>query len=484
MSAAHEVLRNTDRRVGSRLPAAKPVYLADAAGWRDLTHGRIVERSSGGVTIQAYTPMPTGTRLDIEVLSESAGRPGCEQILRGRVTHLQGDAEAGYRMGVALDLGRARRKVVQRRPRKRAGGVEDVVVSRAEEPKAFPSEPVMRRPREFSSLKAAGTIIALGLCLLLYFLNRVDQSRVEADVLAEGRSFELIGEAESDSEELFHASSSLFGYSIGVGGDRDLDRDAYSRIPEYLESVDPHESLERLAYVGSTTPHDEGLLPTEPMSSPLGDALDLARRAMAAQASGDPLAARALSARALRVPGELPAPWVPLLEDLRATILDSSARQRPWPDFDNWVGLGPQLASVPVDAPVTVYVDTTNFVLTVARDGRPVLQFPVGIGSGGSTPHGVFSMGTKITQPVWYNGGDPVAANDPANPLGDRWMGLSDGEDPLVYGIHPTDAPESVGDAKSRGCIRMRPNDARTLYAMIPLGTPVVIGPGAADANL
>ena len=38
---------------------------------------------------------------------------------------------------------------------------------------------------------------------------------------------------------------------------------------------------------------------------------------------------------------------------------------------------------------------------------------------------------------------------------------------------------DSIGDALSEGCIRMRPADARRLYALLPAGTPVVIRSGS-----
>jgi len=42
-------------------------------------------------------------------------------------------------------------------------------------------------------------------------------------------------------------------------------------------------------------------------------------------------------------------------------------------------------------------------------------------------------------------------------------------------GIHGTNNPNSIGKAASSGCIRMRNEDARALYQLVAVGTPVVI---------
>lgn len=43
------------------------------------------------------------------------------------------------------------------------------------------------------------------------------------------------------------------------------------------------------------------------------------------------------------------------------------------------------------------------------------------------------------------------------------------------YGIHGTNAPESIGTAASHGCVRMRNEDVIQLYDIVPLGTEVQI---------
>ena len=61
----------------------------------------------------------------------------------------------------------------------------------------------------------------------------------------------------------------------------------------------------------------------------------------------------------------------------------------------------------------------------------------------------------------------------PGNPLGTRWMGLSE---PLV-GIHGTPDAASIGYSRSHGCVRMRIDQAEWLFDHVSIGTRVMIVP-------
>ncbi len=67
--------------------------------------------------------------------------------------------------------------------------------------------------------------------------------------------------------------------------------------------------------------------------------------------------------------------------------------------------------------------------------------------------------------PGWVPGGHPM------NPLGVRalYLGAS------TYRIHGTDAPWTIGQAVSKGCIRMFNEDVLDLYPRVPVGTVVTV---------
>ena len=65
--------------------------------------------------------------------------------------------------------------------------------------------------------------------------------------------------------------------------------------------------------------------------------------------------------------------------------------------------------------------------------------------------------------PLWVPGGHRM------NPLGVRAMYLGSS----LYRIHGTDAPWTIGQAVSKGCIRMLNEDVLDLYPRVPVGTKV-----------
>ena len=62
-------------------------------------------------------------------------------------------------------------------------------------------------------------------------------------------------------------------------------------------------------------------------------------------------------------------------------------------------------------------------------------------------------------------------AGIPLNPLGVRALYLGSS----MYRIHGTDAPWTIGDAVSKGCIRLYNEDVLDLYRRVPVGTRVTV---------
>ena len=119
-----------------------------------------------------------------------------------------------------------------------------------------------------------------------------------------------------------------------------------------------------------------------------------------------------------------------------------------------------------------------SHTLTLYNGARFVARFGIAVGAPSyPTPIGRFEIVTLQRDPWWYPpdsewaaGQEPVPPG-PGNPLGTRWMGLSE---PLI-GIHGTPDAASIGYSASHGCIRMHIPDAEWLFERAEIGTPVFI---------
>ena len=118
-----------------------------------------------------------------------------------------------------------------------------------------------------------------------------------------------------------------------------------------------------------------------------------------------------------------------------------------------------------------IIVTISERKLALVKDGRVVRVYPVAVGvSASPSPTGRFTIVSRVKSPTWYHPGKVVGPGE-ANPLSTRWMGLSR----HGYGIHGTNAPESIGHAASHGCIRMRTRDAEELFELVRAGDSVEI---------
>ncbi len=115
------------------------------------------------------------------------------------------------------------------------------------------------------------------------------------------------------------------------------------------------------------------------------------------------------------------------------------------------------------DGDLLVVVDVTRQRAILYAGGRPLREYPVGIGKARTpTPIGEWKVAYKSRN--WGGG------------FGTRWLGLNVPSG--IYGLHGTNKPWSVGGAFSGGCIRMHNRDVEDLYDRVPQGTPVrVVGP-------
>jgi lipoprotein-anchoring transpeptidase ErfK/SrfK len=118
-----------------------------------------------------------------------------------------------------------------------------------------------------------------------------------------------------------------------------------------------------------------------------------------------------------------------------------------------------------------VIVSVADRKLALLEDGEVVKIYSVAVGATVSpSPTGEFKVITRIVDPTYYHKGTVIPAGK-ANPLGNRWIGLSQ----KGYGIHGTNAPKSIGKAASHGCIRMAKADLEELFKMLRPGDTVSI---------
>ena len=158
--------------------------------------------------------------------------------------------------------------------------------------------------------------------------------------------------------------------------------------------------------------------------------------------------------------------------------------------------LAPVTAPAQEGDPITLLVSVSERQLSVRRGNEILYRFPVGVGTGGSlgraggeawnfsTPTGVFEVGRKKKDPVWYAPDWYYVERDlPIPPaysparyrrgtLGDYALYLSD-----EIAIHGTEDESSVGRASSHGCLRMRNADIGVVFPLVQVGTRVEIVP-------
>jgi hypothetical protein len=118
-----------------------------------------------------------------------------------------------------------------------------------------------------------------------------------------------------------------------------------------------------------------------------------------------------------------------------------------------------------------VLVSIPDRQLVVLENGTVIARFPVAVGAAASpSPTGEFRIVSRVSHPTYYRPGTVIPAGKD-NPLGTRWLGLS----LKGYGIHGTNAPRSIGQAASHGCIRLRNRDMERLFTLLRVGDAVQI---------
>ena len=132
------------------------------------------------------------------------------------------------------------------------------------------------------------------------------------------------------------------------------------------------------------------------------------------------------------------------------------------------------------EAPGTIIIDTPNTFLYLVQPGGRAIRYGIGVGRDGFRWSGVQSITKKAEWPDWTPPAEMIArqpylprfmAGGPTNPLGARAMYLGN----TIYRIHGTNAPSTIGQRVSSGCIRLTNEDVTDLASRVNVGTKVIV---------
>lgn len=151
-------------------------------------------------------------------------------------------------------------------------------------------------------------------------------------------------------------------------------------------------------------------------------------------------------------------------EEVHMKLGMKKEEEPPLPDPVKWLATSAKPEHVEdqlFSEPLRIVVDRRKYRLAVISGTFIIRTFPVGLG-GEKTPDGEFVITEKVRNPNGKENGD----------FGSRGMTLSD----TLYAIHGTNEPDSIGQDKSKGCIRLGKEDVEELFDLVPLDTRVTIG--------
>ncbi len=122
-------------------------------------------------------------------------------------------------------------------------------------------------------------------------------------------------------------------------------------------------------------------------------------------------------------------------------------------------------------------VDLSDRVVYLYRDEKLKLSYRVAVGQPGwETPVGEFRIRQMVQNPTWKHPiTDEVYPPGGANPLGVRWIGFA-ADEHMKLGFHGS-GENSIGQAVSHGCLRMKNSDVKMLFSQVSIGTSVTVRP-------
>lgn len=132
-------------------------------------------------------------------------------------------------------------------------------------------------------------------------------------------------------------------------------------------------------------------------------------------------------------------------------------------------------------APGQIIVSFADRRLYYVHQRGQAISYPIAAPRPQSRWQGTMRVSRKQVNPTWTPTAEMrrenprlpayVPGGHPKNPLGYRALYLGSS----LYRIHGTDAPWTIGQPVSKGCIRMFNSDVADLYNRVPVGTKVVV---------
>lgn len=145
-----------------------------------------------------------------------------------------------------------------------------------------------------------------------------------------------------------------------------------------------------------------------------------------------------------------------------APSADETTKDQPLPQ-----GMELKVVRGPFDAVVRL----DRHELTLMLKNRYAGRFPIGVGRDQPKLDGSYQVLDKTSNPTYYGPDNvTIGPNDPKNPLGSAWIGLTD-----RIGIHGTNDPQTIGRDGNRGSISVSERSLQDLYGILSVGSRVTV---------
>jgi lipoprotein-anchoring transpeptidase ErfK/SrfK len=136
------------------------------------------------------------------------------------------------------------------------------------------------------------------------------------------------------------------------------------------------------------------------------------------------------------------------------------------------------------ERPGTIVVNLDERFLYLVQGSDTAIRYGVGVGRRGFAWKGTAYVGRKAAWPDWGPTTTMVSLKPdlprfqkggPDNPLGARALYLYQNGRDILFRIHGTNEPWTIGQQVSSGCIRMLNEEVLDLYERVPVGTTVLV---------